>query len=163
MAICSLEELMADACTNGFLCLDENTQAAIELQLLKEAAGDTSTLQELKDQACANGFYCQDESQFNAVALQLLCNAEGGAPSVDLVLEVDSGAADGIIWTWNQIDPTNWSVQQSSDGVTGWFELSLELPAARTINGLTSFNYFRVVVVGGDFDGTISNAVFLTP
>lgn len=310
MATCDLDELLADACANGFICLDANVQAAIELQLLKRASGDTSTLAELKEQACANGFSCLDASVSNAVtsnalAMQIICNATAGgcetsetnmvplmltnttpsgvasasnnesAPgiqafrafdrndatqwynglnttgwiqyqfasatrvtsyrlrfTIDLsaanwelqgssngsswtTLDTQSGTvtssdstvtlatvatyayyrvlftmagavglavfslelinsvstcaslivsevpSDSITWTWNQSDPTNWSIQQSSDGSTGWVEIELADPDARGSTGLTGVNYYRVVVVGGAFDSTISNVVFL--
>lgn len=34
MAECSLTELMADACTNGFTCMPENLQRAVIIQFL---------------------------------------------------------------------------------------------------------------------------------
>lgn len=159
MATCDLDELVADACANGFLCLDANIQAAIELQLLKEASSDTSTLDELKEQACENGFLCLDENTFNAVALQLLCDSAGGV-AADIVLTADTGD-NSIDWTWNKADPTNWSIQESLDGETGWTEIELADPGSRGTTGLAGVNYYRVVVVGGDYDGTISNVVFL--
>lgn len=81
MATCSLGTLQAQACANGFTCLDPDTSRAVELQLWKNLAGDDSTLGELISQACSNQFLCVSQSPqlFKSVYLQLLCNNSGGS------------------------------------------------------------------------------------
>lgn len=80
MAVCSVGTLIQEACASGFTCLDPDTSRAVELQLLKNLAGDESTFGELIAQACANGFMCvsQSDQLFKAVELQQLCNLSGG-------------------------------------------------------------------------------------
>lgn len=74
MAECPASELIAEACENGFVCLDPRLSRAVELQLWKEAAGDENTLGQLIQQACENGFICLDKRIGDAVEMQLLCN-----------------------------------------------------------------------------------------
>lgn len=76
MAECPLSELVADACENGFLCLEPRISRAVEMQLWKQLAGDENTLGQLIEQACENGFICVslDKRMSDAVEMQLLCN-----------------------------------------------------------------------------------------
>lgn len=80
MAECDVATLISDACASGFTCLvgTERMARAVELQLLKEIAGNTQTLEELIASACASGFLCLEEQMSNAVELQLLCDISGG-------------------------------------------------------------------------------------
>jgi len=74
MALCSIGQLQADACKNGFTCLDKKSFRTVELQLLYKLSGGTATVPDLIRQACANGFTCLDHKSFRTVQLQLLCN-----------------------------------------------------------------------------------------
>lgn len=76
MAECPASELIAEACENGFVCLEPRMSRAVELQLWKNIAEDENTLGQLVQQACENGFICVslDERMGNAVEMQLLCN-----------------------------------------------------------------------------------------
>ena len=59
MATCSVPDLIRDACANGFMALeksDRKLSSGVRLQMLKELAGDESTVGELIAQACENGF-----------------------------------------------------------------------------------------------------------
>lgn len=76
MATCSLAELQAKACDNGFTCLDDVTSRAIELELWYKLAGSTTTVSQLIKAACESGFACgntTDENILAATELQLLC------------------------------------------------------------------------------------------
>lgn len=79
-------------------------------------------------------------------------------PSIGLSLD----PVNGIIWTWNETNPTSWSVQQGPASSGPWTEIEVHPGSQRDTSGLTQFNYFRVVSVGGSYDGTISNVVFLS-
>lgn len=77
MATCSLADLQAKACDNGFTCLDDVTVRAIELQLWYKVAGSTLTASQLLKLACDNGFACantSDDKILAATELQFLCN-----------------------------------------------------------------------------------------
>lgn len=77
MATCSLADLQAKACDNGFTCLDDVTARAIELQLWYKVAGSTLTASQLLKLACDNGFACantSDDKILAATELQFLCN-----------------------------------------------------------------------------------------
>lgn len=77
MATCNSNELMAEACLSGFLCLGENSRLslAVAVQQLYNVSGETATVQELMDQACASGFSCTEEPTVAlAIASQQLCN-----------------------------------------------------------------------------------------
>jgi hypothetical protein len=80
MASCSLASLQAQACANGFFGLDPKSARAIELQLVKNLSGDTSTLAQLKTQACANGFLSVNENEFR-IAQETLLFALAGCES----------------------------------------------------------------------------------
>lgn len=80
MAECPAEELLDQACANGFLKLAQCSSAladSVELQLVKSYAEDESTLGGLIEEACNNGFFDvaqSSQNQSDSVALQLLCN-----------------------------------------------------------------------------------------
>ena len=76
MATCNLTTLIDDACANGFVCLDARMSRAVELQLVKNVAGDSNTIGQLILQACDNGFICvaSDKRMSLAVENQLYCN-----------------------------------------------------------------------------------------
>ena len=82
MATCSSSALLAEAATNGFLAVAQNTDLsnALTLQMLKNAGSGTETFGQLLTQACDNRFTCisQSPNLANAVALQLLCNLTDG-------------------------------------------------------------------------------------
>lgn len=81
MASCSLTDLLSDACSNKFNCVDSKMGQAIELELWSEIAGNTSTLGELYQEACENGFMqlsMDNPNQANSVMLQLLCDISSG-------------------------------------------------------------------------------------
>ncbi len=82
MAECTVTDLIAEACDNGFLKLaaNESLSRALILQLFYNAAGGTETEAELYQQACDNGFakVAANEQQFRYILLQLLCNSGGG-------------------------------------------------------------------------------------
>lgn len=67
-------------------------------------------------------------------------------------------------WTWDLANPTNWTVQSSADGVSGWTYYATaggnlrELPPSDT--GL----WYRVIGVdgGGNAVTPMSNKVFAT-
>jgi len=84
MATCSVAELIDSACANGFFQLahaDQKQADGVKLQLLKEIAGDESTIGQLIQASCDNGFMClaqSDARHARGVTLQLLCDiAEG--------------------------------------------------------------------------------------
>lgn len=69
MATCSVDTLMDDAAC--FVCLTPKVQAAVQIALLKEIAGNTQTKDELVDAAA--DFIRLTEPEQQGVIAQLLC------------------------------------------------------------------------------------------
>lgn len=79
MALCTVTDLQASACANGFTEVaahDELFHRAL-LQLLKTAADTTESFDEIYLRACDNGFVAASQSgeQWRRTFLSLLCGA----------------------------------------------------------------------------------------
>ncbi len=58
---------------------------------------------------------------------------------------------DHLAWTWPAEDPVNWSIEESSDGVSGWVEVDLEPGTLRNADGVTTIGkFYRVSGTDGD-------------
>lgn len=83
----------------------------------------------------------------------------GGISDASLVFSV--GPSNSFVWTWNKTNPTNWSLEQSSFPDENFFEIDVLDPADRTYASGTLFKWYRLVVVGGVYDGLTSNVIFI--
>lgn len=91
---------------------------------------------------------------------KVLKAVRNSAGIVGASLVLSAGVDDeSIDWTWNQSDPTSWVIEQSIDPDTGFFQVATAGPSERTWENPTFFKFYRVVVVGGEFDGMISNVI----
>lgn len=87
-----------------------------------------------------------------------------GSDSTDIPASITLSAGPGdasLIWTWNKDNPTSWSVQHSDFPDQNWIEVGTPAGGVRVFNSPSLFKYHRVLAVGGSFDGTISNVVFI--
>lgn len=85
-------------------------------------------------------------------------------PSAPFALSFVLSSPDGnstIQWTWNTTNPTSFAVQKSTNGVSGWSVVGTYAGTYRSLDSLQAA-YYRVLVVGGQFDGTYSNVVGLS-
>jgi len=74
MAACNLDELSADACSVGFVNLNERELLQAIATLLWNQAGQTPSLDVLNTQACETGFVNLSEEKLLVIIAQLLCN-----------------------------------------------------------------------------------------
>lgn len=92
---------------------------------------------------------------------KVLKAVRGANGITDASLVLSENPDNALEWTWNQTDPTSWSVQQTDTPDMNWVEILTPVGSARNAVGMTLFKWYRVVAVGGDFDGEISNTVFI--
>jgi len=78
MAQCTLSNLQADACSNGFTDLSRGDQLNVALALVHSWTDSDATLAELYAQACSNGFNKLSQGDQYTLLLQLLCDISGG-------------------------------------------------------------------------------------
>jgi hypothetical protein len=154
MATCNIEDLTSQACLSGFFGQTPVTSLAIELQLVKNFSGDTSTLDSLMLQACASGFVGQDTKASKGIELQLWCDYSTNTPPT-----CDNLVPIGTLYT-----------NQSGGGVT----LSILTPGAtyKITFGLNDTRFHYIDANGDDqnidapgtfqfINGATTDALFL--
>lgn len=80
------------------------------------------------------------------------------APVITLAPDDFSGRA---IWSANFPNPTNWLVQSSSDGVSGW-TTEATVDGSIFMQGVIGNLFYRIVASGGANDGVTSNVQFIS-